>query len=491
MTVGAQSPSHVTGVRDPRDPNADRFTHVPAEALTAQRDGVAPRYRFGAFVLSPRQRTLLRAGQTTVLIPRYFDLLLFLIERRNDAVHRRDIFDRVWADVIVSDSALSQAIRTLRRTLGDDSREPQFIRTVSRHGYQFVGAAVIEEADDGAVPLIAQTPDPAVPPPAAEPFAPLIALLTAPAGGLGATEDQRDAAERLHLLGTEQALHHLEGHPREAFGRALLADTRHLVATSGPVPLIGHAHGSSAVLALARIRLRRAAYLVAVRWLGAAAGGSAAGGAAGLAGGLLLAVAPGSDAPVTVAPVLSLIGAICGALGGAGAGAGLVAAEALALSARTTALVLGGAGGGLVAGTAAQALGEWTLGALFGIDVVVRGAIAGVMIGTGIGLAYAVATRGVVSGLAAPRGAQRLGVALITGLGGALAALVLALAGVPLVGGTVHAIAQASTGSRILLTPLGRMLGEPEFGPLTRCLMAMAEGGVFGLGLAFGLTRRR
>ena len=51
---------------------------------------------------------------------------------RGAAVHRREIFDRVWSDVIVSDSALSQAIRTIRRTLGDDSREPRFVRTVSR-----------------------------------------------------------------------------------------------------------------------------------------------------------------------------------------------------------------------------------------------------------------------------------------------------------------------------------------------------------------------
>ena len=92
---------------------------------------------------------LLRSGREQPLIPRYFDLLVFLIERRGEAVHRRDIFDRVWTDVIVSDSALSQAIRTIRRVLGDDSREPRFVRTVSRHGYQFVFADVVEEDDNG------------------------------------------------------------------------------------------------------------------------------------------------------------------------------------------------------------------------------------------------------------------------------------------------------------------------------------------------------
>ena len=120
-----------------------------------------PRYRFGDFVLSPRRRLLIRDGRELPLIPRYFDLLVFLIEQRHEAVHRRDIFDRVWSDVIVSDSALSQAIRTIRRTLADDSREPRFIRTVSRHGYRFVFADVVEEDDDAAGPQPHAAPPPA------------------------------------------------------------------------------------------------------------------------------------------------------------------------------------------------------------------------------------------------------------------------------------------------------------------------------------------
>src|SRR3954451_11473370 len=100
---------------------------------------------------------LLYGAHERSLIPRYFDLLVFLIERRHEAVHRRDIFERVWHDVIVSDSALSQAVRTLRRTLADDSRDPRFIRTVSRHGYRFVCPEVFEEPDDDLGPA---TPGP-------------------------------------------------------------------------------------------------------------------------------------------------------------------------------------------------------------------------------------------------------------------------------------------------------------------------------------------
>ena len=455
-----------------------------------------PRYRFADFVLSPRQRLLLRDGQPLPLIPRYFDLLLFLVERRSDAVHRRDIFDSVWADVIVSDSALSQAIRTLRRTLGDDSREPSFIRTVSRHGYQFVYQGVFEEADEGREDKSAAgpIPAPAGEPPAAaggsDPMAAWLGVVTAVPGPGVSLEDQRDAAERLHLLGTPAALDRLRGHPRGAWARALLRDTRHLVNGAGPVPILGEPQALATATALVSLRLRRAAPLVMGRALGGGVGGGLAGALAGFTGGLLLAVAPVSDAPPTVAPVLALLGAACGFVGGSGVAAGLALAEALAVSWRLPAIVATGAAGGGLVGGVTQLLASWTLGALFGLDVPVGGAVQGLVLGGGVALGYAVATRDVPAGLAAPRGVRRARLVGLTMLGGAIAALVLALGGWPLAGGTVHAIAQATAGSRLALTPLGQLIGEPGFGPLTRALLAMGEGGMFGAGLAAGLTRR-
>ncbi|MEZ5289341.1 MAG: hypothetical protein R2712_31985, partial [Vicinamibacterales bacterium] len=57
-----------------------------------------------------------------------------------------------------------------------------------------------------------------------------------------------------------------------------------------------------------------------------------------------------------------------------------------------------------------------------------------------------------------------------------------------LVGGTLHAVAQAFEG-RVALTPLAALIGEPAFGPVTQAVVAAFEGGAFGLGLAWGLTR--
>lgn len=428
------------------------------------------------------------------LIPRYFDLLVLLIERRHEAVHRRDIFDRVWADVIVSDSALSQAVRTLRRTLGDDSREPRFIRTVARHGYRFVFAAVIEEEDDGerrepvtVSPSRAVEAPQAVAAPPGDAYEPLLDRLTR----AGATEDdRRDAAELLHALGTSDALSRLGTRPGHAAARALLRDARWDAPGAGEVPVLGAPAPLAVARELLRLRLHRAARIAARRWAGAAVGGGVAGVAAGAAGGLILAAAPGSAATVAIAPVLAVIGGACGALGGAGVGAGLSLAEASARSQRAVALIAAAAIGGGIVGGAVQWLARWGLVALVGLDVDVGGGLEGVAIGAAAGAGYAIATRPPEGGMAAPRGRRRLRSALITAFICGLAGLALTLAGHPLVGGTIHAIADAAGGSRATLAPLGRLIGEPDFGPVSRAILAFGEGAVFGLGLAYGLMRR-
>ncbi len=435
---------------------------------------------------------LVRNGREQPLIPRYFDLLVFLIERRGEAVHRRDIFDRIWTDVVVSDSALSQAIRTIRRVLDDDPREPRFVRTVPRHGYRFVFADVVEEDDEGEWQTAEQTPprDGPRPEPVADPYEPLLDRVTRVAASASEEEEQREAAELLHSLGTSEALRRLGTRPRHAFARALLRDTRWDAVEAGEVPVLGQPAPLATARELVRLRLRRAAALAAARWAGASIGGGLAGLLGGTSGGLILMAAPGSLASFAVVPVLAVIGGCCGAAGGAGVGAGLSVAESIMRARRAVALIAGAALGGGLAGSAAEWLGRWSLAALVGVNIDIGGGLEGVAIGGAAGLGYAVATSRAEGGLAAPRGRRRLDAATATAAACGLAALCLALSGRPLVGGTIHVIAQASRGSQATLTPLGRFIGEPDFGPLTAALIATGEGALFGLGLALGLTRR-
>jgi DNA-binding winged helix-turn-helix (wHTH) protein len=447
-----------------------------------------PRYRFAEFTLSPARRSLLRSGREVPIIPRYLDLLLLLVEKRAVALHRQEIFDRVWSDVVVSDGALSQAVRTLRRTLGEDG-ERVFVRTVSRHGYQFV-CPVAEEADGGDAP-VPPAADPRVGParalPEIDPLAGPLARLLDPRLD---EEEKREAAEELHSVDTAATLRRLGRAPGHARAWAHLRDSRWDVAGAGPVPLLSAPAGPAGWAALAGLRLGRASRLAASRWAAACAGGAAAGALAGLLGGLAMAALGGSAAP-SLLGALALVGAVVAGAGAAGVGIGLASAEALVRSRRTLALVSLGAAGGALVGAVAHGVVAGLLDSLFGLGgLALGGGLEGLALGAAAGLGFGLTTRRITGGLAAPRGRARAGTVAATALACALAAAGVSVGGGRLGAASLDAIVGRFAASRVELDRFGRLFGEDGLGPKTRAALGFGEGLLFGAGLAFGLTRR-
>ena len=433
------------------------------------------RYRFAEFTVNTSTRLLLEGDKEIPLIPRYFDLLVLLLERRNEAVTRDEIFDRVWSDVIVSDGALTQAIRILRRSLSDRAREPRFIRTVSRHGYRFIFEDVVEDASDRASPESTSLEQ-------------AISVLKSASPPASAEEEAalRDAAETL--------LHSGDDFDLSQFGdvaRAHLRDARWDVPSGGTVPFLGSAKGLAAARALIGLRWHRSWDLIRRRWLTAVGGGMGAGLVGGFVGALVLLYGPQAKATPSVLIALPLFGAFVGGLGAAGVGAGLSVCEALIRSYRGLGLfVLGGAGGGLVGGLT-HFVGRYTIEGLFGRDLSpVAGGFEGLVIGAAVGAGYALATPIPDGGMATPRGSARLRAALIAGTVCAAASVVLAQTGHHLGAMSLDFMAETFPGSQVNVDPLARLLGEDGPGALTRAVISGFEGLLFGFGLIVGLTTR-
>lgn len=95
---------------------------------------------FGGFRLDPVDRRLWRGETAAPLNARYFDALLLLVDNAGTLVTKDRFMAEVWAGVPVTDEALTQCIRTLRRELGDDAVRPQFIATEPKFGYRFIAA---------------------------------------------------------------------------------------------------------------------------------------------------------------------------------------------------------------------------------------------------------------------------------------------------------------------------------------------------------------
>jgi len=92
----------------------------------------------GAWTVDPASGEISRGGETARLEVRAMRLLVCLAERPGEVVSIDDLLDQVWSGVIVSPDSVYQAVASLRRVLGDDSREPTYIATVPRLGYRMV-----------------------------------------------------------------------------------------------------------------------------------------------------------------------------------------------------------------------------------------------------------------------------------------------------------------------------------------------------------------
>jgi DNA-binding winged helix-turn-helix (wHTH) protein len=99
---------------------------------------------FEDFSLDLGDRRLRRAGEPVELSSRYFDALALLLSAPGKLVSKDRFMDEVWRGIPVTDEALTQCVRTLRRQLGDDAAAPRFIETVPKHGYRFIAEVTRE-----------------------------------------------------------------------------------------------------------------------------------------------------------------------------------------------------------------------------------------------------------------------------------------------------------------------------------------------------------
>lgn len=94
-------------------------------------------YRFGEFSLDAQSRILKRAGITTPLTPKAFDVLLLLVQNAGRIVTKDDLMKAVWRDSFVEESNLTQTIFMVRKAL-DETSDRRYILTVQGQGYRFV-----------------------------------------------------------------------------------------------------------------------------------------------------------------------------------------------------------------------------------------------------------------------------------------------------------------------------------------------------------------
>ncbi len=101
--------------------------------------------RIGDLTLDTDTRELRRGDTVLDMTGLSYQLLLLLAERAPAVVSHEEIAERVWSGRVVSPETVTQRIKLLRQTLGDDARDPRYIALVRGHGYRLL--ANVEPVD--------------------------------------------------------------------------------------------------------------------------------------------------------------------------------------------------------------------------------------------------------------------------------------------------------------------------------------------------------
>jgi len=102
------------------------------------------------------RRYELRRGSSVLKLEKIpMELLILLVERRDQLVGREEIIPRLWGKDVFLDTeqGINTAIRKIRLTLGDDPNDPRFLQTIVGKGYRFVGPITL-------IPVTAPAPAP-------------------------------------------------------------------------------------------------------------------------------------------------------------------------------------------------------------------------------------------------------------------------------------------------------------------------------------------
>jgi DNA-binding winged helix-turn-helix (wHTH) protein len=93
---------------------------------------------FEGYVVDRRRWLITHGGEAIPLKRKAFNLLLYLLDHRDQVVHRDTLIDALWGDLIVEEGNVTQQIFLLRKALSRHQSGIKIIETVPGRGYRFV-----------------------------------------------------------------------------------------------------------------------------------------------------------------------------------------------------------------------------------------------------------------------------------------------------------------------------------------------------------------
>ncbi|MBE5951954.1 MAG: response regulator transcription factor [Lachnospiraceae bacterium] len=90
---------------------------------------------FGDLLLDLDNQSVLRGEEVISLTGTEFKILELLVSHKKKVYSLDNIYQSIWEEEAVADSAIMVHIKNIRKKIGDDSRNPRYIKTAWGKGY--------------------------------------------------------------------------------------------------------------------------------------------------------------------------------------------------------------------------------------------------------------------------------------------------------------------------------------------------------------------
>lgn len=117
-------------------------------------------FYIGDWQVSPSEGLLGRDNKIIRLEPKAMEVLVYLASRPGEVITREELERDVWRGALVGYDAITSTIIKLRKALQDNARQPRFIATIPKRGYQLIASIkyIVDEKNPAPIPHVLNEP---------------------------------------------------------------------------------------------------------------------------------------------------------------------------------------------------------------------------------------------------------------------------------------------------------------------------------------------
>ena len=103
-------------------------------ALTIQQNN----FHIGPWLVEPNKNIIKNGETTSVIEPKTMEVLCYLAKNTDEVVPYDVLIKQCWPHAYFSDNPVHKCVAQLRKYLGDRAKNPEYIKNVSKRGYQLI-----------------------------------------------------------------------------------------------------------------------------------------------------------------------------------------------------------------------------------------------------------------------------------------------------------------------------------------------------------------